>query len=861
MKIRTDKETGKKYVLYRGKRYNLSKKLQAMTNKELLAWLVKKVAEKVKAKKKVTKKSTKKSTTKTKVIAETKPRNEAKMLEVKLEDVQYQKAKADVEFRKITNRLETEKALVEQKFNNDLKIAKKKGDDELQLQLENDRKRMQETIQAEQKEAKRQYNEEKKRFIKEKKAIERELKAQTEKLTETKRELETTTTELKQKIRELRDRWYEQRNTERKRLEDSFVDSKKLEDWRTIRKKYYGDIAQRPHSTKEMLVEDIIRFEEKQPEEKREFTKMMDEYVQKGLDEKKLLTVPKGFDVSDEEVKELSDRGINLADLLERVAKPEKKTGIKKATIGDIIDEFDKISKEFTQLMTPEAPAKKITTKGKEEKEEKKEDEKRAPPKAEPAPRIKQLEEEMIPDSILEIENPESTEDEKQHEIKRLEKFLGEYKDIGGKTETYNGFVKKYEILTGKTYGSGKIPKEGLTNTQIDEFMKDNKNYLGTIASDQIVSEIVPKVREKSTGSFIMNLDKSNKPGSHWVAVYFTPRSIEYFDSFANPPDPHVHEQLKHLAHAIRPNDFPLVYKINHVQKQDDDTSTCGYHAMKFIDDRDSGKSFSEATGFSDHMKFRDDSQRGERAVSKYVKHLQSGGQSPTGIESFDYITGAGIIDKAKEFASKAIQRVKDVFAGVRKIAPPVIRKFMEENGDAKITSIIVGRKPIQGIIEKVASWLSGGVWDKNKAKMGYERMMHLFMIITLDNGKKFKLEKNQVVELKMNPEMPTDKITVKPPNVTFNEFIANGTKKAEQAGQNLWVYDAVRANCQYFVKWLLSGSGSWNSDVEKFVMQDAEKVIENLSWFEKVARKVTDIANVADVAKEGKGKKKSKKI
>ena len=39
--------------------------------------------------------------------------------------------------------------------------------------------------------------------------------------------------------------------------------------------------------------------------------------------------------------------------------------------------------------------------------------------------------------------------------------------------------------------------------------------------------------------SFVINLDPSYKPGSHWVAVYFDRNGVgEYFDSFARYP-PH----------------------------------------------------------------------------------------------------------------------------------------------------------------------------------------------------------------------------------------------------------------------------------------------------------------------------------
>ena len=46
-----------------------------------------------------------------------------------------------------------------------------------------------------------------------------------------------------------------------------------------------------------------------------------------------------------------------------------------------------------------------------------------------------------------------------------------------------------------------------------------------------------------------------------------------------------------------------------------------------------------------------------------------------------------------------------------------------------------------------------------------------------------------------------------------------------------------------------LSTIGGWNSTVEKFVLQDTEKVLEGLGFLGNIARKVTDIASVADVA------------
>ena len=390
----------------------------------------------------------------------------------------------------------------------------------------------------------------------------------------------------------------------------------------------------------------------------------------------------------------------------------------------------------------------------------------------------------------------------------------------------------------------GKGADEGMSNIEIDKFMKSHKSYLGTIASDEIESKILPQLRPgMSQGSFIMNMDKSDQPGSHWVAVYFTPRAIEYYNPLADPPTENFRNEAKKIVQIVNPDGF-MLFKKNNIQRQSNDTKTCGYHAMKFIIDRENGKSYADATGFSDHKK--DDHVNGEKAVDKFIHHMTGDG--------FEFIHGDGIIDTVKEVAGKVVKRISDVWKGVRQRASPSIRKFLETNGDAKITKIIIGRQVVTPMVEKVASWLSLGKYDENKKKLSYDKMMHLFMIITLDNGKTFKLEKNHLPEISITSNAGNDTMAVKAQNISLNEFFGNAEKKA--GGTKLWIYDAITQNCQYFVKWCLQGAGVWTDELNKFVMQDAGKVIEGLSWFQKIARKLTDTANVLDVAKEGNGKK-----
>ena len=170
---------------------------------------------------------------------------------------------------------------------------------------------------------------------------------------------------------------------------------------------------------------------------------------------------------------------------------------------------------------------------------------------------------------------------------------------------------------------------EGMYDSQINGVMKGYKNrgYLGVISKDEIKSKIVPAAKrylkwfddtDQDGGrviSFVMNLDTSDKPGSHWVGVFISAdddKSLEYFDSFARqPPESFMYD----IQPVINLFDLPyyMKFKVNKIQTQDDDTSTCGFHVITFLKGRYAGNPFKECSGY-------DDSSRGERIVRGNMK-------------------------------------------------------------------------------------------------------------------------------------------------------------------------------------------------------------------------------------------------
>ena len=75
--------------------------------------------------------------------------------------------------------------------------------------------------------------------------------------------------------------------------------------------------------------------------------------------------------------------------------------------------------------------------------------------------------------------------------------------------------------------------------------------------------------------SFVINLDPSYKPGSHWAAVYFDKNGVgEYFDSFAHYP-------LNEVVHFLRLHAKGWQY--NSMQVQELYTTTCGQFVVFYI--------------------------------------------------------------------------------------------------------------------------------------------------------------------------------------------------------------------------------------------------------------------------------------
>ena len=173
-----------------------------------------------------------------------------------------------------------------------------------------------------------------------------------------------------------------------------------------------------------------------------------------------------------------------------------------------------------------------------------------------------------------------------------------------------NEFIDQQSAL--ESLDQGNIPGRGrrgraLWTDEIDDYFRDTPEYLGTFASDEL--DDIDKI--DLPAAMVINTANSNQPGEHWVALYISPTSVEYYDPFGDIPSDKLLASIKTL---VKRQDLPnlLKLKINHQKNQDNRSSSCGYFAIRFLDERLHDTSFKDATRFKQ--------QGGEETIKKEFK-------------------------------------------------------------------------------------------------------------------------------------------------------------------------------------------------------------------------------------------------
>lgn len=201
---------------------------------------------------------------------------------------------------------------------------------------------------------------------------------------------------------------------------------------------------------------------------------------------------------------------------------------------------------------------------------------------------------------------------------------------------------------------------------------------------------------------------------------------------------------------------------------------------------------------------------------------------------------------------------------GARKFGPPEWRNNITEYGEYNITSVMVGRHPIDSMVKKIANWITLGDLEKNQKKLNYDSIYHLYMLLKCVHPMTgevvvLKMHKEEVVLLApvkdfslAHPEHQG--FTLQPDKpIPLAVFIHRAEKRLGQ--QKFYEYDVIKLNCQHFVSnAILANSMRLNPEQRKFISQDAIELISRNSTVSGVMKAMTNMGSLWHRIRHGTG-------
>lgn len=219
-----------------------------------------------------------------------------------------------------------------------------------------------------------------------------------------------------------------------------------------------------------------------------------------------------------------------------------------------------------------------------------------------------------------------------------------------------------------------------------------------------------------------------------------------------------------------------------------------------------------------------------------------------------DYQNGEGFVDDVKDGIKTGISRVSQFFTGRNKLSPQA-QATLDKYADNIVKSILVCREPVQKFIDVFMQLLSAGEIKRAQKKYGYDDLYHLFTFVTLDNGAKLIIEKQQTVIIKAvsSNEKHQKSMNVDMKNTTPSLFqLINNTRI--KMGSHFLHYTANQYNCQDFVHSLLSSNGLMTEELRLFINQNIDELLKYAPVAKYAALGATDLKDRIDVLR-GHGK------
>jgi hypothetical protein len=229
------------------------------------------------------------------------------------------------------------------------------------------------------------------------------------------------------------------------------------------------------------------------------------------------------------------------------------------------------------------------------------------------------------------------------------------------------------------------------------------------------------------------------------------------------------------------------------------------------------------------------------------------------------------VANKVKEYVIPAVKHIQNNAGAYAEAANaitslatpgklnPSSQRWLAENENYDVVGLTARRAPVSSWIEFFFSLLTEGKWDEAKKKVGYDKMFHLALGLTIrkpdGSTKESKLEKlsqpNFTDDVKPDRGLETMPIAVPQP-IKVGELI----RKTQLAmGDKFYSYNAFQNNCQNFVMAILDANGLATPEIRGFVFQPVDELLkEQPEWTENFSKSITNLGGITDRIFQGYG-------
>jgi hypothetical protein len=230
----------------------------------------------------------------------------------------------------------------------------------------------------------------------------------------------------------------------------------------------------------------------------------------------------------------------------------------------------------------------------------------------------------------------------------------------------------------------------------------------------------------------------------------------------------------------------------------------------------------------------------------------------------YNHLKGSGFFDYLKEGYETVKEKVKQGYEKVKDVFSPNLTDYDNKTsktllkvGNIPITKLEIYKAPITKIFQQMLNTLSLGKWEEKMKKYGFDKFYHLGLIVTLENGEKYIVEKldrpsvSQDFDLS-KPDLELMDVPLKGKELTIYKMLEDARKAV--GDKTFFEYDSFRNNCQFFVRMLLKNQNLYTDREKDFFFQDISEMVkelpEELDRFQRFATDTT--ATIAKLTGQG---------